>query len=80
MHLVLEKCGIYGSIEAKNNPTERDLHFAEVSGSNLAADIWGAQMLAQFKGFPPEITHPVYELLNVAARDVRGKDFPWLNY
>lgn len=79
-NLMLEKCGIYGSIKVKNNPTERDLHFAEVSGSDLAADIWGAQMLTQFKGFPQEITQPVCELLNVAAKDVRGKYFSWLNY
>lgn len=79
-HMVLEKCGIYGNINAKDNPTERDLRFAEITGSDLAADIWGAQMLSQFEGFPQEITYPVYELLNVAARDVRGKNFPWLKY
>lgn len=77
-HLVLEKCGIYGSIEAKNKPTERDLRFAKIASSNLAADIWGVQMLTKFEGFPQEITQPVYELLNVAAQDVRGEKFPWL--
>ena len=78
-HLMLEKCGIYGSIEAKNNPTERDLRYAEIAGSNLAADIWGAQMITKFEGFPQEITQPIFELLNVAAQDVRGEKFLWLN-
>ena len=77
-HMVLEKCGIYGSIKEKENPTERDLRFAKITGSDLAADIWGSQMIARFKGYPQEITCPVYELLNIAAQDVRGKNFTWL--
>lgn len=78
MLLVLEKSGIYGSLKMKENPTKRDLDFAKKTGSNLAADIWGAQMAARLENFPPEITFPVYELLNVASRDVRGEPFTWL--
>lgn len=77
-HMVLESCGIYGSVKAKENPTERDSQFAKLTGSELAADIWGAQMKTRFEGFPPSITEPVYMLLQVAARDVRGKEFEWL--
>ena len=76
--LVLEKCGIYGNLEARENPTKRDLSFAKMADSKLAADIWGAQMITRFEGFPPEIIHPIYELLTVASYDVRGEKFTWL--
>ena len=76
-NLVLEKYGIKGSIANKENPTSRDLFFAKAIGSELAADVWGAQMSARIKSYPPNIARPVFTLLNTAARDVRGEEFSW---
>ncbi len=77
-NLLLEKNGIYGDIKKKDNPTKRDLKYAGIASSNLAADVWGVQMLKRFEDFPPTITKPIYELLKIASRDVRGESFPWL--
>lgn len=76
--LLLESVGIKGSIEMKNNPTSRDSFFAKAIGSDLAADIWGAQMSNQIKSYPSHISEPVLTLLNVAARDIRNGEFSWL--
>ena len=76
-NLLLEKHGIKGSLENKKNPTSRDLFFAKAIGSELAADIWGAQMSARIKGYPPYIAKPIFTLLNTAAYDVRGEEFSW---
>lgn len=74
-NLFLESKGIHGRISAKSNPTELDKHYAELIGSDRAADVWYMHMLEHSaKGFLPDIMEPVVTLLNVAARDVRGED------
>ena len=78
-HLILEEHGIYGCISAKATPTDKDLYYAELAGSDAAADAWGVHMFSRMAGFPPEITCPVFAMLEVASQDSRGKKFPWLD-
>ena len=47
-------------------------------GADCATDCWAAHMVACIKNFPAEILGPVMTLLDVAAKDVRGEEFPWL--
>ena len=75
---LLESVGIKGSIEMKDNPTTRDAFFARTIGSDLAADIWGAQMRNQIKGYPTHIAKPILTLLEVAVHDVRNDEPSWL--
>lgn len=77
-HMLLESCGLYGRISAKQNPSERDLKSVEITGSDLAADNWGFQAVSQFTDYPESIKKPIFTLLNVAACDVRGEEFSWL--
>ena len=76
--LVLESCGIYGRISAKPYPTEQDLHYTELTGSDLAADNWGRGTIDRLQDLPSEITSTVFTFLDVAALDVRGESFSWL--
>lgn len=77
-HLLLEKHGTKGDLSKKENPTGRDLFFAEAIGETTAADIWGAQMFLRIRDYPLNIIEPIKALLKVASYDVRGKEFSWI--
>ena len=77
--LYLEKHGCRGYITNKPNITERDKRTMDVIGVSCATDCWAAQAVEQIKKYPPEILEPVLSLLNIAAADVRGETFPWLD-
>ena len=77
-NILLEQLGLESSLAMKNNPTSRDLFYATSLGSESAVDIWGAQMCSKLRSYPAHIKEPVFTLLNVAARDVRGEEFSWL--
>lgn len=73
--LLLESKGLWGRISAKAQPSELDLRFSKLTGSDLAADIWYMHMQERSTvGFPPDIMEPVTTLLSIAARDVRGEE------
>lgn len=76
--LLLEKYGVRGCATVKPNPTEQDLRYAKEAGSIYSADGWSYGLMDRLNGFPPEITEPVFTLLEVAVRDVRKESFFWL--
>lgn len=78
MLLYLEKFDHRGYITNKPCPTEQDDYTVELIGTDCATDCWAAHMLACIKNFPAEILGPVLTLLEVATKDVRGEEFPWL--
>ena len=75
--LTLERYGVLGSIATKPTPTEQDLQYSALTGTNCATDGWAAHMKSSLSNVPKAITNHVFGLLRVATIDVRGKWFPW---
>lgn len=77
-NFLLEIHGIHGKISAKPHPTEQDLYYAKLAGSDAAADVWYMHMLGRTtKDFPPDIMRPVNTLIGVASYDVHGEDLSY---
>ncbi len=79
MQLMCEKHGCCGDLKFKENPTDQDRYFSELTGSEKTSDIWAAHMCSLIRDFPHWIKVPVLELLDAAVRDVRGVSFEWRN-
>ena len=77
MTLLMERYGNNGSVAVKPEYTMQDLHFARITGTECATDIWAAHMVAGIRDFPQNIVEPVLELLTAAVSDVRSSPFKW---
>ena len=75
--LFLEQFEHYGVMNKKPFVTESDRHFIHVTHTVCTTDCWAAHTKALIQDYPNEITEPVFGLLEVAVRDVRGEMFEW---
>ena len=75
--IYFEQYEIYGTITAKPYPTELDNYFMRITGTPSAVDCWAAHMKSRINNFPDSVRDPIYAVLEVAIRDVRGEMFSW---
>lgn len=64
--LFLHEKGFDGDITLKKPPSERDLLYAEVLGTNTAADVWALHYRVAVKDIDPDILRPVTTFLQTA--------------
>lgn len=75
--LFLEQYEHYGVMNKKPFVTESDRHFMRVTRTSCTTDCWAAHTKSLIQNFPETITEPVFGLLKVAVKDVRGEMFEW---
>lgn len=73
----LEKKGLIGDSEMKDNRTASDCLCAKITGTTSATDCWTARLKAQLDEYSEVIRNPVYAVLGVAIRSARGEMFNW---